>query len=398
MKKILFMLINMNVGGTEKALLNMLAEIPKDRYEITILMLEKTGGFLDSIPGEVIVEYLDGYDRIKDLLNKPPRFSASDYFKRGKILKALQLVFLYLVAKVVHDRSILFHHLSKDLPLIDKEYDVAAAYAGPMEFITYFILNRIRAKTKVQWIHFDVTKIGFNRRFAKKKFKMFDKIFVVSNEGKNKLINLLPDLQEKTDAFSNVISKELVLKMANEGVGFSDGFDGVRILTVGRLSKEKGQDLTIPVLAKLRAHGYNVRWYYVGDGSVRTEYEQLIKVYKVEKDCILLGSNPNPYPFMKQCDIYVQPSRHEGYCITLAEAKCFGNPIITTNFAGASEQITENHTGLIIDFDELQLFNAVTRILDNEILRDTIKESLKNQTMASTHGLGNLYKIIDVIS
>lgn len=395
MKKILFMLINMNVGGTEKALLNMLREIPKHKYDITILMLEKRGGFLDCIPGNVHVEYLQGYNNIKDLLNNPPQFIALRYFREGKIVKAFNMILLHLISKVMHDRSIIYKYLSKDLSLIDKKYDVAVAYAGPMEFITYFVLDKIIAKTKIQWVHFDVTKIGFSKGFARKKFKKFDKIFVVSNEGKNKLINQLPDLYDKTDAFSNVISQELVVKMADEGTGFTDNFNGTRILTVGRLSKEKGQDLTIPVLAKLRAHGYNVRWYCIGDGVAMGQYEQLIKKYGVENDYLLLGADPNPYPFMKQCDIYVQPSRHEGYCITLSEAKCFENPIITTNFTGAGEQIVNNQTGIVIDFGEQQLYTAIKRLLDNEILRNTIKKNLKYEIADSTKGLDKLYKIID---
>lgn len=398
MKKILFMLINMNVGGTEKALLNMLDVIPKDKYDITILMLEKFGGFLNSIPSDIHVEYLQGYNNIKDLLNEPPQFTALGLFKEGKIVKAFNIVLLHLISKIMHDRTIIFKYLSKDLPFIDRRYDVAVAFAGPMEFITYFVLDKIKAKTKIQWIHFDVTKIGFNQRFARKKFKKFDKIFVVSNEGKNKLVDQLPDLNEKTDALSNVISKELVIKLADEGPGFTDGFNGTRILTVGRLAKEKGQDLTIPVLAKLKAQGYNVRWYCVGEGNARAFYEQLIKRYGVENDYILLGADPNPYPFMKQCDIYVQSSRHEGYCITLSEAKCFNNPIISTSFTGAGEQIVNNQTGLIVDFDEQQVFTAVQQLLDNEILRNTIKRNLRYETANSTKGLEKLYKIIDTIN
>ena len=169
-------------------------------------------------------------------------------------------------------------------------------------------------------------------------------------KGKDKLMNILPNFKDKIDKLLNIMSPELVVKMADEGSGFEDDFNGIRILTVGRLSKEKGQDLTITVLAKLKEEGYNVRWYCIGDGSARKEYEKLIKEYNVENDYILLGATPNPYPFMKECDLYVQSSRHEGYCITLAEARCFDNPIISTNFTGASEQIAHDQTGLISKF------------------------------------------------
>lgn len=397
-KKMLIMTINMNLGGTEKALISMISEIPKDKYEITILMLEEYGEFLNSIPSEVYVEYLSGYINIKDILNKPPHITALNLLKKGQILKAFNILFLYLISKAIKDRSIFFKYILKDYPVINKRYDAAVAYAGPMEFITYYVLNKINAKKKVQWIHFDISKIAFNQNFACKMFNKFDKIFVVSTEGKYKLINILPNLKDRIDKFSNIISHKLVVKMANEGVGFEDDFSGVRILTVGRLSKEKGQDLTIPVLANLKEDGYNVRWYCIGEGSARIDYEQLIKEHNVENDYILLGANSNPYPFMKQCAVYVQSSRHEGYCLTLAEARCFDSPIICTKFTGASEQISHDQTGLLVDFDQQQIYKAIRRVLDDEVLRKKIKKNLQNENIDTTNEIEKLYSIVDTIN
>ncbi|MGX2961381.1 glycosyltransferase [Peribacillus sp. JNUCC 23] len=397
-KKIIFMIINMNVGGTEKALLNMISEMPKDKYDITILMLEEYGSFLNSIPSGVHVKYLKGYQDIKNILNRPPHISSLDLLKKGKIVKAFQITYSHLLSKAMKDRSIFFKYILNGHPVVEKKYDIAVAYAGPMDFISFFIANKITAKKKVQWIHFDITKIGFNQHFASKIYSQFDKIFVVSKEGKEKVIGKLPQLKDKIDNFFNIMSPELVRKMADEEVGFEDNFSGVRILTVGRLSKEKGQDLTIPVLAKLKEDGYNVRWYCIGDGSAREGYEKLIKEYNVENDYILLGATPNPYPFMKQCNIYVQSSRHEGYCITLAEARCFDNPIISTNFTGASEQIAHDQTGLIVNFDEQQMYNAIRQLLDDKNSVNKFRENLKSEIVDTTNEMGKLYEIADSIS
>ncbi|MGF9965399.1 glycosyltransferase [Bacillus rhizoplanae] len=396
-KRIIFVIINMNVGGTEKALLNMVAEIPKDKYDITILMLEEHGEFLNSIPSEVHVEYLKGYRNLKVILNEPPHIVSLGFLKKGRVIKAFNIVFLHLLSKITKDRSIFFKYALRDYPVINNEHDVAVAYAGPMDFISYFVVNKIAAKKKIQWIHFDITKIGFNRYFAAKIYNKFDKIFVVSNKGKDKLINTLPDLKDKIETFFNIMSPEFVVEMADEGIGFEDNFSGIRILTVGRLSKEKGQDLTIPVLAKLKEDGYNVRWYCVGEGSARIEYEKLIKEYHVQNDYIFLGANPNPYPFMKQCDVYVQPSRHEGYCITLAEARCFDNPIISTNFTGASEQISHNQTGIIVNFNEQQMYDAIKQLLDDDKLKEKIKGNLQNEVVDTTNEIEKLYKIANSI-
>ena len=118
------------------------------------------------------------------MLNNPPHITALNYLKKGNIVKALNVLIPHLISKILKDRSIFFKYVLRDYHVIDDEYDVAIAYAGPMDFISYFVVNKIKAKKKIQWIHFDITKIGFNKNFANKIYKKFDKIFVVSNEGK----------------------------------------------------------------------------------------------------------------------------------------------------------------------------------------------------------------------
>ncbi|SIR16681.1 Glycosyltransferase involved in cell wall bisynthesis [Bacillus cereus] len=392
-KKILFMVINMNIGGTEKALLNMVAEIPKDKYEVTILMLEKKGDFLNYIPNGVRIEYVKDYEEMQYILNKPSRLVIADFIKRRKIVKSLQLTVLYVISKVMKERSVILKYCLKNYEDVYKNYDIAIAYAGPMDFISYFIANKIEARRKIQWIHFDIEKIYFNKHFVNKVYKKFQHVFVVSDLGKMKLTQTVPELINKTDTFLNIISPEMICKMANEGIGFADDFEGVRILTVGRLSIEKGQDLTISVLAKLKEAGYNVKWYCIGDGKERGMYEKLVKNYEVQGDYIFLGAVSNPYPFMKQCDIYVQPSRHEGYCITLAEARCFNNPIISTNFTGASEQIIHNHNGLIVQFDEQQMYDSIVQILSDKSLEGRLRKNIEKEVVDTREELKKLYKI-----
>ncbi|MES5939888.1 MULTISPECIES: glycosyltransferase [unclassified Bacillus cereus group] len=392
-KKILFMVINMNIGGTEKALLNMVAEIPKDKYEVTILMLEKKGDFLNFIPKEVRIEYVKDYEEMQYILNRPSRLVIADLIKQRKITKALQLAVLYVISKIMKERSVILKYCLQNYEDVYRNYDIAIAYAGPMDFISYFVANKIKARRKVQWVHFDIEKIYFNKYFVNKVYKKFQHVFVVSDLGKMKLTQTVPELINKTETFFNIISPEMICKMANEGIGFVDDFEGVRILTVGRLSIEKGQDLTISVLAKLKEAGYNVKWYCIGDGKERGMYEKLVKNYDVQGDYIFLGAVSNPYPFMKQCDIYVQPSRHEGYCITLAEARCFNNPIISTNFTGASEQIIDNHNGLIVQFDEQQMYDSIVQILSDKSLEGRLRKNIEKEVVDTREELKKLYKI-----
>ena len=375
MKSILFMLINMNIGGTEKALINMLHELQKEKYKVTVLLLEKYGGFLNQIPDWVEVKYLDEYKNMKKYINEPPQKIFKELLIKKEYINAFNLFLSYCISKLKDDISYYYKYLLKDVSDLE-EYDIAVAYAGPMDFITYFIANKIRAKKRVQWIHFDISKIGFNKRFAENMYSKFDKIFVVSEEGKNKLNLLIPRLSDKTEVFFNIISSTFIKNMSENEEGFNDNYNGIRILTVGRLSREKGQDITISVLEKLLKQGYEVRWYCIGEGNMRKELEDMIKNKNLQDNYILLGSKRNPYPFMKECDIYVQSSRHEGYCITLAEARCFNNPIITTNFTGANEQIRNEKTGLIVNFNQDEMYTAIKRIIKDRELRDYIGNNL----------------------
>lgn len=371
------MLINMNVGGTEKALLNMIDEMPKEEYDITILMLEEYGGFLSHIPKDVKVRYVEGYKDMKNILNNPPLLTTLSLLKKGKMIKGFNLCILHLLTKLTKNRSLVFKYLLKNNPVLKKEYDIAVAYAGPMDFISYFVVNKIIAKKKIQWIHFDITKIGFNIKFAEKIYQKFDQIFAVSNEARVKLLNKLPSISGKTEVFKNRVSVRNTQELAKEGKGFNDLFDGIRIVTVGRLTNEKGQDLAIKALARLINDGYKVRWYCIGEGNSRKTYEELIEKNNLNNHFVLLGSNPNPYAFIANCDIYVQPSRYEGYCITILEAKCLNKPIITTDVNGAREQIVHGETGLIVNIDEIDLFNAIKKLINNEELRLRISKTLQ---------------------
>ena len=145
---------------------------------------------------------------------------------------------------------------------------------------------------------------------------------------------------------------------------------------------------------KLKKEGYDVRWYCIGDGSSRKEYENMIKEYKLEKDFILVGSTPNPYPYIKEADIYVQTSRHEGYCLTLSEAKCLNKPIITTNFIGAYEQIEDNYNGLITNCNENEIYEAIKCLIKDKEKRESLINNLINDNLDTTREINKLFNYI----
>lgn len=208
---------------------------------------------------------------------------------------------------------------------------------------------------------------------------------------------MFPSLKEKTSVFYNIIDKNKVDIMSLEDGGFNDCFNGIRILTVGRLTTEKGQDIIPGTLRRILSKGYSARWYCMGDGENRQMLGSMIKEFNLEDHLILLGTQNNPFPYIKQCDIYVQPSRHEGYCITLAEARALNKPIITTDFVGAREQIKDRETGLITEFSEEEIYKAVKKLIGNTDLCDMFKNNLKENKMGFISGINEFEKFAEGI-
>ena len=376
-KKILFMVSSMNIGGVEKSLLSLLSVMPKEKYDITVLTLEKKGGFLDYIPSYIKVEEAAWFKEIKPIIMESPQRTIKKYLKENKVFKILTFIYSYYKSKNTDNRYIYYKNILKSIPENEGEYDVAIAYAGPTEIIDAYITHKVKAKKKIGWVHFDISKHKINEKLYENLYEKFDKIFTVSNEANKKLNEIITSTVNKSEVLLNIISKELINEMAKEDINFDNEFNGIKIVTVGRLSKEKGQDLAIKALANLKKGGYKVRWYCVGEGNSREEYESLIKDNKLEEDFILLGATPNPYPYIKNSDIYVQTSRHEGYCLTLAEAKCLCKPIVTTNFTGAYEQIEHGINGLIVPLNEDYIYKNVKYIMDNKSVSYNFIEKLK---------------------
>lgn len=361
-KKILFMVINMNIGGVEKALLNMLKTMSSEDNEVTILMLEKKGGFLNSIPDWVKIDHLPYYEQIKNEFNKPPKIIILDYLKRGSIFKSIYFFIIFLLCKIKGDRELFLKLLFSKYPNYKEEYDEAIAYAGPMSLIDYYIINKVKAKRKISWIHFDITTIGIDRNLSKKMYKNFDQINVVSKDAKEKFDLIFPEFKNKTKVFYNVILKNEIIKLAEEK-GFEDNYKGLRLLTVGRISKEKGQDLAIGALKLLVDRGIEAKLYLIGTGNFEQECKRIAKNLGLEEKVVFFGVKTNPYPFMKECDIYIQPSRYEGYCITLAEALIFDKKIIATKFTGALEQLKGKKDSQICDYNSESIVEGIIKLM-----------------------------------
>ena len=395
MKKMLIMMSSMKIGGVEKSLLSLLSTIPNDKYDITLLLLEKKGGFLEFVPNWVKIEEVNWFKKIKPIIMEPPKNTVLNFITNKEYVKIPRFIYFYYKSKKLEDRHLYYKHILENIPEDSTKYDVAISYQGPTDIIDYYIAEKTTAKKKISWIHFDISKHEINQKLHTRLFYSFDKIFIVSKEAKKKLVEKIPSVEKKCEVFLNIISPDLIAGMAKQSIEFDRSFSGLKIVTIGRLSKEKGQDIAIKVLARLRNNGYNVRWYCIGEGRARKEYEELIRKYKLIDHFFLIGETQNPYPYLEQADIYVQTSRHEGYCLTLAEAKCLCKPIVTTDFTGAHEQIIDEHNGIISSFDEEEFYLKLLNLIENPMKIEKLSKNLLNSGVNTTSEVNKLFSFVN---
>ena len=369
MESVMFLISSFNIGGTEKALINMLEIMDKDKYEVDIYVLEKKGGFLSELPDWINLYEITEYPRIAPLILNIPINIVMDLLKKGRFFLAIKLAFTHLLYKLSDDRSSYYNVVLKEMENINKKYDVSIAYTGPFDFVTMFILKKVNAKRKIQWIHFDISKFKFNEKFAKKNYKNFNEIITVSEGSAEQLIKILPELKNKIKVIHNFVPQKKCFQKAEEFSPFNENELRSKfiILTVGRLTAEKGQIIIPKIVKKLLNRGLNnFIWYIVGDGLLMNKIKKSISENQVDEYIKMVGEISNPFPYYKNADLYVQTSLHEGYCLTIAEAKMFDKYIISTDVVGAYEQIKRKEQGEIVKYDEEQLANAILSFFRNK--------------------------------
>lgn len=224
-----------------------------------------------------------------------------------------------------------------------------------------FVSDFTDADKKVAWIHTDPELCGFDRNYCLNLYEKFDKIFCVSKAVKNKFCKLLPEYENKTEVFYNIFPKDEIIAKADEYVPFEKGcFD---IVTVGRIDNDtKRIDLIVRLCKRLKDDGVcNFRWRIIGGGADLKSNVKLAKELDVSDLLEFTGEKINPYPYIKNSDLFALYSAYEGHPMVIGEAEVLGTFIITKNYAAAYEQISEN-TGIICEDDET-FYNTLKNLI-----------------------------------
>ena len=251
--------------------------------------------------------------------------------------------------------------LMKKMPMHTGEYDVVLAYWGDRTM--FYAVDKICAKKKIAWLHFDYDEPPREDAVYLPYFRKCDKIVTVSKSIENSLAARFPTLHEKIETIENFINEREIREKAKEPCDYRDGFAGKVVLSVGRMCEQKGFDLAIPAVERLFREGENLHYYIIGEGEAA--YEAKLRALAAEAGgCVtLLPRTENPYKYMARCDVYLQPSRHEGKPITVEEAKILGKPLCITNYKSAREQVEGVTNAVVCEISEAGIYEGIKEIL-----------------------------------
>lgn len=281
-------------------------------------------------------------------------------------------------------------HLSKSIEGIEKEYDVAIGFLEKNPI--YFCVDKVKAKKKIGWIHTEYNKLGILPTKENEYFQKLDYIVTVSEELVNILKKHFPEHVYKYKCIYNIVSTKMINKMSEEKVEFRD--ESITLISVGRLAKEKGLDISLEACEILTKRGYDIKWYLIGDGNMRDELERSIKEKNLSNRVVFLGLKENPYSYIKDADIYIQTSKYEGKSISIDEAKVLAKPIVITNFATASNHIIDQKTGIISPMDGASVADSIELIIKETDFRNELIYNLKNENFGTEGEIEKFYELV----
>lgn len=356
MKKIIFGITNMNIGGAEKVLVDLLNNL-KDEYDITLLTIYSNGILLNELNKKI---------KIINLFN----FKYEDLNKINK----------KIVGFLFHLKPYLKHVYNK---YIQNKYDTEVAFLeGP---ITALFSFKSKAN-KVAWVHTDLSKHYKNIDRYKSYYDNYDKIVFVSNESKKGFESVINNDVEKI-TIHNYIDSKRVIKKSKDFIPKEIDNKETSFLSVSRLVSAKAIDRLILVSKKLIENNFKHKMYIIGDGPERKELEKLIESLELKETFILMGEKENPYPYIKKSDYFLIPSLYEGYPTVALEGIILEKRIISTD-TGAKEALKDYDNKLIVKNSLDGLYDGIKTEIKNN------KKILKHKNLSKEESLDKIKSIL----
>lgn len=390
MKKILIGIPNLQSGGVEVSLIRFINILSQNKdIKITLLMLEKEGMYLKSVPKNVkIIElkYIDDiyrYNRqIRDVCEiKGMKRKIQFVIYRLKLRKYMKMEQWYKYYQLINSKTV----------GIDDNFDIAIDWHGYGHFITS-VISKIPAKKHLMWIHDEknewIVKI-------KDYLDNYDRIFCVGKSCLNNILKHNPELSDKLDVFYNMTDYENIRTKAKASLEENFNKKQLNIITVGRLEYQKAYDIAVLIAKILKDRKIDFCWRVIGNGSKKDEIEKLIEENELRDNFKLLGIKSNPFPYVKNSDLYVLCSRHEGYCLATLEAKILGKVIVATDIDSNREQIKNNYNGILCELDPEAFADKIINISSDKSKKKKIETNLAKEDFNNIGEFDKLYKLME---
>ena len=393
--RILIAMHYMELGGAESALLGLLQAHDPQKADIDLFLYDHVGELMSYIPNTVnLLPKIEAYSMLEHPISELLRQGfwrivfgrilaklLAKQEKKNNIEKLDDISVYYYIAKYVNP------FLPKINPAI--EYDLAISFLQPH----LYVLNKVRARKKLAWLHTDYSKVFVSQK-EESVWGKYNWIAAISDDVGKSFVRRFPKLESKLIPIENILSASFIRTRASEEVVNMPG-NGIRLLTIGRYSYPKKLE-EIPILtSKLLKSFPNLKWFIIGYGDANEEQKVKDNIFteNVQNNVILLGKQSNPYPFIKECDVYVQPSRYEGKSITVREAQILCKPVIVTAYPTAHSQIEDGEDGVIVPLEKNLCANAIAAFLKDKMKQAKIIKYLSEHEYGNENEINKIYQL-----
>ena len=397
MKKRLFIAIQyLEIGGAERSLIGLLNAIDYTRYEVDLFIYRHTGEFMNLIPKEVnvlpeITKYTTLSRPMKEIIQEGYIDIAVGrmwaHYQEKRFQKKTQAKESIAIFQYVASYTTPFLPSLKHLG----EYDLAISFLIPHNIVR----DKVKAKQKWAWIHTDYSFVSLDTAHELPVWNAYDQIISISESVTQGFLSKFPSLKNKIRLMENILSEKFVREQAEEKISLPET-NAIRLCTVARFSYPKAIDRAVHICKAIVDKGINIVWYIVGYGGDEAMIRKQIQETGMEKHFILLGKQMNPYPFIKACDIYVQPSRYEGKAVTVREAQILGKPVVITNFPTASSQLTNGIDGIIVPNEIEQAAQGISDFIKDTKKQEEIIQYLQTHHYGNEEEVNQIYQALEL--
>ena len=393
-KKILILHFNMELGGAESSLLGLLDTFDYDRYSVDLFLYAHEGGLMSLInPNVNILPEMRAYRALTESIQenfKQALFGIGTARIIAKVRSGLSRGALH----GGHNYKQYFHKLCVPyLPDIAGDYDLAISFNDPH----YIIGKKVNAKVKMSWFHTDASRMDFCDDIEKEMWGMSDYVVNVSEECKHAFDEKHSYLTNHSIVIENILSKSFVAERSYafsvEDEMPSDG--SIKLLSIGRFSDQKNFDNVPDICRRILEAGLDIKWYLIGYGGDEPLIRQRIQEAGMEDRVMILGKKENPYPYIKACDLYVQPSRYEGKAVTVREAQMLCKPVVITRYATSASQLEDGVDGVIVPMDNEGCAAGIAAVIRDEKLRQKLIENTKARDYTNAEEIEKIYRVME---